>query len=61
GMTERVRGHLYRHVIKIREHATMPKPAEIEFKTYAPGTGVITEANGGSGLLAAPRAPTARA
>ena len=51
GMTERVRGHLYRHVIKIREHATTPKPAEIEFKTYAPGTGVITEANGGVGLV----------
>ncbi len=51
GKTKLVRGHLYRHVIKIREHATTPKPAEIEKKTYARGTGVITEANGGVGLV----------
>jgi hypothetical protein len=51
GLTRRIRGHTYRHVIKIREHATTPKPAEVEFKTYAPGTGVITEANGGVRLL----------
>jgi hypothetical protein len=46
-----VRGHAYENVIKIREHATTPKPDEIEFKTYAPGVGVITEANGGVGLV----------
>jgi hypothetical protein len=51
GRTEQVKGHLYRHVIRIREHATTPKPAEIEFKNYARGTGVITEANGGVGLV----------
>ena len=53
GLTRRIRGHTYRHVIKIREHATTPKPAEVEYKTYAPGTGVITEANGGVRLLSA--------
>ena len=41
----------YRHVIRIREHATVPKPGEFETKTYAPGVGVITEANGGVGLV----------
>jgi hypothetical protein len=46
-----VRGVRYRHVMKIREHATVPKPAEFETKTYAPGVGVITEANGGVGLV----------
>ncbi len=51
GKTKVVRGHLYRHVIRIREHATTPKPGEIEFKNYAPRTGVITEANGGVGLV----------
>ena len=51
GLTRRIGGHTYRHVIRIREHATTPKPAEVEFKTYAPGTGVITEANGGVRLL----------
>jgi hypothetical protein len=51
GKTQRIGGHTYRHVIKIREHATTPKPAEVEFKSYAPGTGVITEANGGVRLL----------
>ena len=38
-------------MIKIREHATFPKPDEVEFKTYAPGAGVLTEANGGVGLI----------
>ncbi len=51
GITRTVRGHTYHNVIKIREHATTPQPGEIEFKTYAPGTGVITEANGGVGLV----------
>jgi hypothetical protein len=51
GLTKRVRGHTYHGVIRIREHATIPKPAEFELKTYAPGTGVITEANGGLGLV----------
>jgi hypothetical protein len=51
GKTRRIAGHTYRHVIKIREHATTPKPAEVEYKTYAPGTGVITEANGGVRLV----------
>jgi hypothetical protein len=48
---ETVRGHTYHHVIKIREHATTPKPAELEFKTYSRGTGVITEADGSVGLV----------
>ena len=47
GKTQTIGGHTYHQVIRIREHATTPKPAEIEFKTYAPGIGVITEANGG--------------
>jgi hypothetical protein len=51
GKTQTVYGQTYRHVIKIREHATTPKPAEFESKTYAPGVGVITEANGGVGLV----------
>jgi len=51
GLTERVHGRAYHGVIRIREHATTPKPAEYELKTYAPGTGVITEANGGLGLV----------
>jgi len=46
GLTRRIDGHTYRHVIQIREHATTPKPVEVELKTYTPGTGVITEANG---------------
>ena len=46
GLTRRIDGHTYRQVIQIHEHATTPKPAEVELKTYAPGTGVITEANG---------------
>ncbi len=51
GGTRQIGGHTYRHVIKIREHATTPQPAEIEFKNYSRGTGVITEANGGVRLL----------
>ena len=51
GLTKRIGGRTYRKVIRIREHATTPKPAEFEFKTYAPGTGVITEANGGLKLV----------
>ena len=49
GMTKRVAGHTYHHVIKIRENAG--PPPEVEFKTYSPGTGVITEANGGVHLI----------
>jgi len=49
GMTENVAGHTYRHVIKVRENAG--PPPEVEFKTYSPGTGVITEANGGVHLI----------
>ncbi len=51
GLTERFGGRTYRQVVKIREHATTPKPADFEFKTYAPGVGVITEANGGLHLV----------
>ena len=51
GLTKTVRGRTYHRVIRVREHATTPKPAEFELKTYAPGTGVITEANGGLGLV----------
>ncbi len=51
GLTKRVHGRSYHRVIRIREHATTPKPAEFELKTYAPATGVITEANGGLGLV----------
>ena len=49
GKTENVAGHTYHHVIKIRENAG--PPPEVEFKTYSPGTGVITEANGGVHLI----------
>ncbi len=49
GKTERVHRHTYHHVIKVRENAG--PPPEVEFKTYAPGTGVITEANGGVQLV----------
>jgi hypothetical protein len=52
GLTREIDGHVYRRVIRIREHATTPKPAEVELKTYAPGTGVITEANGELHLVA---------
>ena len=51
GKTQQVDGHTYHHVIRVREHATTPKPGDIEFKTYAPGVGVITEANGGVHLI----------
>ena len=51
GLAKRVHGRTYHGVIRIREHATTPKPAEFELKTYAPGAGVITEANGGLGLV----------
>lgn len=40
-----VNGHTYRHVIKVRENARPPR--ETEFKQYARGIGVISEANGG--------------
>jgi hypothetical protein len=49
GKTEQVAGHTYHHVIRIRENAG--PPPEVEFKTYSPGTGVITEANGGVHLI----------
>ena len=49
GQNQRVAGHRYHHVIRIRENAG--PPPEVEFKTYAPGTGVITEANGGVHLI----------
>src|SRR3954452_17704340 len=49
GKTKRVAGHTYHHVIKVRENAG--PPPEVEFKTYAPGTGVLTEANGGVHLV----------
>lgn len=42
-------GHRYEHVITVRENARPPR--ETEFKKYARGTGVITEANGGVHLL----------
>ncbi len=51
GGTRQTGGHTYQHVIKIREHATTPRPADVEFKNYSRGTGVITEANGGVRLL----------
>ncbi|MFN8111712.1 MAG: hypothetical protein U0R51_00790 [Solirubrobacterales bacterium] len=51
GRRQTVRGHGYDNVMKIREHATVPKPAEFETKTYARGVGVITEADGGVGLV----------
>ena len=57
GRTETIAGHTYRHVIKIREHATTPKPAEVEYKTYAPAAGVLTEANGGVHLVGCSGAP----
>jgi hypothetical protein len=44
-----VEGNAYRDVIKVRENARPPR--ETEFKQYARGTGVITEANGGVHLL----------
>jgi hypothetical protein len=47
--TETVHGHTYHNVIRVRENAK--PPPEVEFKTYSLGTGVITEANGGVGLV----------
>jgi hypothetical protein len=49
GKTARIAGHTYHNVIKVRENAK--PPPEIEFKQYARGTGVITEANGGVHLV----------
>ncbi len=39
----------YTHVMRVRENAG--PPPEVEYKTYAPGVGVITEANGGIHLI----------
>jgi hypothetical protein len=47
--TARVGGHLYQDVIEVRENAG--PPPEVEYKAYSPGTGVISEANGGIRLL----------
>jgi hypothetical protein len=49
GLTARINGHAYSNVLRIREDAT--PPPEIEFKRYAPGVGVISEANGGVKLI----------
>jgi hypothetical protein len=49
GGTTRVNGHAYSNVLRIREDAT--PPPEVEFKRYAPGIGVISEANGGVKLV----------
>jgi hypothetical protein len=49
GATNRVGGHTYSNVLRIREDAT--PPPEVEFKRYAPGIGVISEANGGVSLI----------
>lgn len=49
--SKRVRGRTYHHVIRVHEHATYPKPDEVEYKTYSRGTGVITEADNGVGLV----------
>jgi hypothetical protein len=38
-------GHRYEDVIAVRENAHPPR--ETEFKHYARGVGVVTEANGG--------------
>jgi hypothetical protein len=43
-------GHKYSNVLRIREDVTAPT-TETEFKRYAPGTGVVTEANGGVKLV----------
>jgi hypothetical protein len=45
GAKAKAGGHSYRNVIKVRENARPPR--ETEFKKYARGTGVITEADGG--------------
>jgi hypothetical protein len=49
--SKKVRGHVFHNVLRVHEHATVPKPDDVEFKTYARGVGVITEANNGVGLV----------
>ena len=49
GLDRHAGGRDYSHVMRIREDAG--PPPEVEFKTYAPGVGVITEANGGVHLM----------
>jgi hypothetical protein len=49
GQVRKAAGHYYSNVLTIREDAT--PPPEVEYKNYAPGMGVITEANGGIRLL----------
>jgi hypothetical protein len=49
GQARSVRHRAYSNVVTIREDAT--PPPEVEYKNYAPGVGVITEANGGIRLL----------
>jgi hypothetical protein len=49
GKTERIGAHTYRRVIRVRENAG--PPPEVEYKTYSPGTGVLTEANGGMHIV----------
>jgi hypothetical protein len=49
GGTARVGGHSYSNVLRIREDAR--PPPEVEFTRYAPGIGVISEANGGVSLI----------
>jgi hypothetical protein len=49
GLKRDVAGQTYRRVMRVRENAG--PPPEVEFKTYAPGVGVITEANGGIHLI----------
>jgi hypothetical protein len=53
GLERHAGGVDYSHVMRIREDAG--PPPEVEYKTYAPGVGVITEANGGLHLLKAIR------
>jgi hypothetical protein len=49
GGTATINGHTYSNVLRIREDAT--PPPEVEFKRYAPGVGVISEASGGVKLV----------
>lgn len=52
GGTRKIKKRTYPDVLTIREDATIPGiPPEVEYKNYAPGVGVITEANGGVRLL----------
>lgn len=52
GGTRKIHKRTYSNVLNIREDATSPGiPPEVEYKNYAPGVGVITEANGGIRLL----------